>query len=93
MAAGAKLLETWKALNEIPYTLGKLFKLPENSTGTTRASTRNDLQWSSMTKKAEKGFVQTASRLWNSAPLQLREARTRRSAKKIISNFTQQLPV
>ena len=92
MAAESKLLEVWKQLNEKPGCLKELFSY-STSYKETRSTTRNDLTWSETTMRATLGFVPSSSKIWNDAPLILREAKSRNAARTIIKKYAQSLPV
>ena len=88
-----KLLETWKALNEAPYTLKDLFSYPIKSTEMiTKAAARGDLHEPKGKRSFNKGFVSSSSKLWNTTPVGLREAKTRSSARKQVRDLVKKLP-
>ena len=59
----------------------------------TRSSERGDLARSGRTNFAEKGFIETATILWNQAPREIRTTSTISSAKTKIRMYSKTLTI
>ena len=89
LAAQIKLVEAWKAVNIVNYPI-KLEnnQLLRNTNGReVRASTVRVWKDDSKCAVAKESFVRDAAKLWNNAPMPIKNEITRYSAKKEILKF------
>jgi hypothetical protein len=90
MTAEARLLETWKATHLTGAPLADILvkKLP-GSSSTTRSISNSDL----VTQGASRSFGNLASKLWNKADPEIRNATTVGTARRAIRKFAASLPI
>ena len=87
MAAEARLIEVWKALN-LNNSLTGLF---EKVQGPTRAANQNRIKLGANSKIKENSFLYPSVTLWNMAPTSVVEAKKESIAKKSIRKFVTKL--
>ena len=95
MTAQSILLEGWKIMNNSSPSLQHIMSIPSNVINVeTKSALRKDVRIPMVkTALAKESFSFTVAKLWNLAPLDLRNAKTKKSAKKEIKQFTKSLPM
>ena len=89
LQAQVKLTEMWKAHNSTNYPI-KLDKMkPTNETRVTRSVTSENF----IEPKSKLTFIGDATRLWNKAPMTIRQAKSIGIVKKEIKKFVKNLPI
>ena len=91
--AQAKLLEVWKALNVPKYPLTIKLQSENHDGVSTRADRKEkpcEIGRSSLTKKT---CISDAIRLWNLAPLCIKQSKTILEAKREIKKYAKSLPI
>ena len=91
--AQVKLTEMWKMDNikDYPMQIKRLETL--NGARTTRAVTSGTLVEQGISNLATSTYINDSARIWNKAPLSIKECKTLMSAKKAIKTFVKTLPV
>ena len=91
--AQIKLTEIWKSLkvDDYPIHCQKLKYNPEARS--TRASERGDLISDAASSKSQATFLNDAFKIWNAAPIEIKNSNTLAMAKKVIRNFVTTLPI
>ena len=89
LQAQVKLTEMWKAHNSTNYPI-KLDKMkPTNETRVTRSVTSENF----IEPKSKLTFIGDSTRLWNKAPMTIRQAKSIGIVKKEIKKFVKNLPI
>ena len=83
--AQAKLTEIWKILN--------VQKQNREGPMLSRAASRGDLLVKGKTELRQSTFINDASKIWNNAPLTIKQSKTISSAKIEIKKFVKTLPI
>ena len=91
--AQVKLIEIWKARNVENYPIHCQKIKYDQDTRTTRASKRGDLITEASTVKSQATFINDAIKIWNAAPLIIKNSKTLAIAKKEIRKFVTTLPI
>jgi hypothetical protein len=92
-AAQVKLTEMWKAVHDINYPLTVQLKSKQDNGMTTRSCTRGEVVEIGSSTKTIKSFIGSATRLWNMASEEIRNASTLWKAKAEIKKFCRSLPI
>ena len=95
LAASIKLTEAWKACNIENYPI-QLEHNHENLIQTDRVvrpSTTRHWKEDGRTTVARESFSRSTAKLWNQAPLNLKDCKTITQAKKAIKSYCETLPV
>ena len=90
--AQCKLTEIGKALNTNNYPL-KFKECPRSRLHTRSNLAAPRLEITSKSKRSCNSFMGDCPRLWNAAPLEIKNAKTISSAKNAIKKFIKTLPV
>ena len=94
LAAETRLIEAWKTLHLEDYCMKDVLKLRHKGNYNTRTNHVDYLDPGVSDIHGSAGFVQTTAKLWNKAPLSVKEAHTLSSAKKEIRNFVKiEIPI
>ena len=95
MSAQSTLLTAWKIMNGHSPSLTSLVQevSPKGSGRVTKSQVRRDLLYPRGNAIVRDSFRFRAARIWNSAPMELKNAESVTSAKRLIKNFTKNLPV
>ena len=93
-AAQIKLTEAWKSCRTEGYPV-KLRKTDagQDNPRQMRAGTRRELEEGGRTRTIAESFAREAGRLWNTAPEDIKNAKTISAAKKAILEFCKKLPI
>ena len=94
LAGQIKLVEAWKAVNVENYPIQLEYnQLNRNTNGRAVRETTMKL-WKDDTKvtSARESFIRDAAKLWNNAPLNVKNAKTLYAAKKETLIYCQTLP-
>ena len=95
LAASIKLCEVWKSENIINYPV----KLEPNNSSTTynernmRPSTSRKWNQDAKTTAEKECFSRNAAKLWNSAPMCVKTAKSLNAAKNEIKKHCKMLPI
>ena len=91
--AQIKLNDMWKATNvdNYPTKIKKLSDLPNSRT--TRANVQGNLVLKGKSILTQETFTYDATKLWNAAPMSIKDSASLYSAKKAIKQFVKLLPV
>ena len=95
LAASIKLLEVWKMINIKDYPL-QLEKNHVNHAETgreVRPSTNRMWNEDSRTRAAKEGSSRDAAKLWNMAPITIKNELTMSGAKTLIKSYCKTLPI
>ena len=94
MTAQSILGETWKAMNGLSPSLEHLFTTTaQRMERSTRSAAAGVLVVPRASKTMSKSFAYQAAKLWNSAPEEIKAARSFNAAKRAIKAFAKSLPV
>ena len=91
--AQAKLTEIWKILNVENYPQMGIQKQNREGPMLSRAASRGDLLVKGKTELRQSTFINDASKIWNNAPLTIKQSKTISSAKIEIKKFVKTLPI
>ena len=91
--AQVKLTEMWKAQNVENYPIKGEVKTKIEENRTTRSNTRGDLVIHGKSENCNSAFINDASKLWNKAPMIIKDCKTINSAKREIKKFVTSLPL
>ena len=91
--AQVKLTEMWKSRYVENYPIQNQKLNYNQDTRSTRASTRGDLTTGASTVKSQATFINDAIKVWNIAPLIIKNSKSLAIAKKEIRKFVTTLPV
>ena len=58
-----------------------------------RPTARKEMREGGKTKQAEKSFVRDSGKIWNQAPMVIKEAKSIAVAKKLIKKYYKTLPI
>ena len=95
LAASIKLTEAWKSCNVPNYPI-QLEKNNENlipTERTVRPQTTRHWREDGKTSIAKDSFTRSTAKLWNQAPLNIKDATSLAQAKKAIKVYCQTLPI
>ena len=95
LAASIKLTEVWKACNIEEYPI-KLENNHDNllpNDRIVRPHVTRHWKEDGKTAAARDSFTRSAAKLWNQAPLDLRNANNLNMAKKLIRKYCETLPI
>jgi len=92
MAAQCTLLTTWKIMRGQCPALESLAQI-RTSTRATRSQGKGDLLMPMGNRTLTNGFRYQAAKIWNAAPVNVRNAASISTAKKLIKEFVRTLPV
>jgi hypothetical protein len=93
MIAQSILMEAWKINSGRSPSLEELLPRPRSdSVMITKSQARGDLLVTSGSRIKQNSFSCQAAKIWNKAPIELREARSRGIVKRLIKKFVQGLP-
>ena len=89
LAANIRLIEAWKSVHikNYPVQLEPNKKSESQTDRELRPSSTRQFNENSRTKIGEHSFCCNAAKLWNQAPLSIKEAKTLHSAKREIKKF------
>ena len=93
LAAQVKLTEMWKAVNTENYPIQMAAQSVSEAGMATRADHQGRLIEVGHSKITTQSFVGDASRVWNKAPLKIKEAKTIGSAKNAIKAYCKTIPI
>ncbi len=93
LAAQVKLTEMWKAVNTETYPIQMAAQSVSEVGMATRADHQGRLIEVGHSKITTQSFVGDASRVWNKAPLKIKEAKTIGSAKNAIKAYCKTIPI
>ena len=88
-----KPTEMWKSRYVENYPIQNQKLNYNQDTRSTRASTRGDLTTGASTVKSQATFINDAIKVWNIAPLIIKNSKSLAIAKKEIRKFVTTLPV
>ena len=94
--AEIKITEAWKANRDedYPIHLEKERRTEgEEPAKNTRATNRREMKEGGRTTQAENCFVRDTGRLWNKVPMEIKEAPSKGTAKKLIRTYCKGLPI
>ena len=91
--AKIKLLEIWKALNVENYPLEITTKVTNQNTMNTRAMTSNQPIEIGSKNLTQKSCISDAIRLWNLAPIELKNITNLISMKKATKTYVNSFPI
>ena len=91
--AQVKLTEIWKARNVDNYPIQCQELKYDEDTRNTRASKRGDLVSDAATTKSQMTFINDAIKVWNAAPISIKNSKTLTNAKSEIRQFVATLPI
>ena len=93
--AQMKLIETWKASRDKNYPSTEKDERNNwrNTTHCMRPTARKEMREGGKTKQAEKSFVRDSGKIWNQAPMVIKEAKSIAVAKKLIKKYYKTLPI
>ena len=95
LAIEVKLVEAWKALKVEKYPTKMELGSESRSTSdrTLRESSTRELKDFSKTTIGEDSFNISAGRLWNKAPIEIKEAINMSTAKRLIKAYSRKMPI
>ena len=93
MNAQTKLLEAWKALNIDNYAIQFESIIHKNSTQVTRGVATGEIRENAKTKLSQSSFMGDVPKVWNKAPMNLKQSKTLSSVKKEIKTYVKSLPI
>ena len=95
LAANIKLTETWKATNDNQYPIQLIQNKKEDQTRheSLRPSTVRTWKENHKTAINKESFVFDAAKIWNQAPLTIKNCNTLNAAKKAIHTYCKTLPI
>ena len=95
LAIEVKLVEAWKALKVVKYPTKMELGSESRSTSdrTLRESSTRELKDFSKTTIGEDSFNISAGRLWNKAPIEIKEAINMSTAKRLIKAYSRKMPI
>ena len=93
MNAQIKLSEAWKVTNVPDYPTKWELKTTADDERLTRATGANHIPETAKSNLTQASFNNDAKRLWNKAPLSIKNSTTIQMAKKNIKTFVKSLPI
>ena len=91
--AQVKLTEIWKSMHVENYPIQSQKISEKSGSKCTRASARGDLILEASTQKSQGTFLNDAFKIWNEAPISIKNSKSLAIAKKEIKKFVTTLPV
>ena len=80
--AQAKLMEVWKSQNGGSYPLKWINRCDDIKRTWLKSSNKPELVFNGHSRTQSNSFINDAARIWNEAPLTIKESRTLNMAKK-----------
>ena len=95
LAANIKLTEVWKSINEndYPIQLELNKKAPSDSDRNLRPTSSRLWNQDANSMAAKESFTRNVAKIWNTAPLSIKNANNIKSAKKEIAKHCKSLPI
>ena len=93
MNAQMKLTEAWKVNNEPEYPIKWVMKSTQDDERLTRATAADIVPETARTNLSQSTFNNDAKKIWNLAPLHIKNCTSIFGAKKAIKNFVATLPI
>ena len=93
VACEVKLMEVWKSINVEDYPTQLETGPRSENPRTLRTSSLRQFDTSCKTKTGENSFHVSAAKLWNSAPANIKSAKSPFAAKKAIKMYCTGLPI
>ena len=91
--AQVKLTKIWKSLNVDDYPQIGSLKTCNDAHRASRATTRGDLVIKGKTELRQSSFINDAAKIWNNAPISVKQCKTLFGAKREIKKFVLTLPI
>ena len=90
LAAETRLIEAWKSVNQEDYCMKEVLHIRPKGNYNTRQNHINFLDTGVDDIYGSAGFVHTTAKLWNKAPLTVKEATSISLAKREIRKFVKE---
>ena len=91
-AAQIKLTEAWKANHDEDYPV-KMMTSKKHTEREVRRGTRREMLEGGKTKIIQDSYTRDTGRIWNRAPIAIKDALSIRSAKMEIKKYCKTLPI